>query len=435
MSWSEDYRAKRCTAEEAVSAIKSGDTVYHSGNSAMPGALIRALAARQNDLSDVTVVHLLLLGDYPLGAPGSERAFRHKSLFIGGADRAAVNEGRSEYIPVMLHQVPRLYRDRHIPLDVAMIMVSPPDEHGFMSFGVETIATRAACESAKVVIAQINPRMPRVLGDAFLHVGRVNHIVEHEEPLVSLEAHEVSETERRIGEHVRSLIPDGATLQLGIGGIPDAVLANLGGLRDLGIHTEMVSDGAMRAIESGIITGTRKSLHPGKVVITFALGSANLYSFLDNNALIESHPSDYVNDPFVIARNDKLVAINSALSVDITGQVCADSIGTSIYSGFGGQLDFIRGAARSNGGVPIIALPATAKGGAVSRIVPTLAVGSGVVTTRADVHYVVTEFGVAKLFGRSLRERAEALTAIAHPDFREELSRAWTDRIAKRTRA
>jgi acyl-CoA hydrolase len=432
VSWSDDYRAKARTAADAVQLINSGDTVYHGGNSAMPRELIRALAERRGELEQVTLVHLLLLGDYPLAAPGTEGSFRHKSLFVGGADRRAVNEGRSEYVPVMLHQVPRLYRERHIPLDVAMVMVSPPDEHGFMSFGVETIATRAACESARVVLAQVNHRMPRVLGDAFLHVNRVTAVVEHDEPMTTLESHPASDEERRIGEQVRTLIPDGATLQMGIGGIPDAVLASLDGLRDLGIHTEMVSDGAMRAIEAGIITGARKSLHPGKVVITFALGSEELYGWLHNNALIESHPADYVNDPFVIARNDRLVAINSALSIDITGQVNSDSIGTTIYSGFGGQLDFIRGASRSNGGVPIIALPATAKNGAVSRIVPTLVNGAGVVTTRADVHYVVTEFGVASLFGKSLPERAEALIGIAHPNFREDLSRAWHDRLAKK---
>ena len=431
MSWSDDYRARQCSAAEAVSAINSGDVVYHAGNSAIPGELIRALAARQHELVGVTLVHLLLLGDYPLGTQGTERAFRHKSLFVGGADRAAVAEGRSDYIPVMLHQIPKLFRERHIPLDTAMIMVSPPDEHGFMSFGIESIATRAACESAKVVIAQVNPRMPRVLGDAFIHVGHVHHIVEYDEPLIALEPGEISAIECRIGEHVRTLIPDGATLQMGIGGIPDAVLANLDGLRDLGIHTEMISDGAMRAIESGIVTGARKSFHPGKVIITFALGSAALYDFIDNNALIESHPSDYVNDPFVIARNDKLVAINSALSVDLGGQVCADSIGTAIYSGVGGQPDFIRGAARSQGGVPIIALPSTARNDAISRIVPTLAAGAGVVTTRADVHYVVTEYGIAKLFGRSLRERAEALIAIAHPNFREDLARNWGNCLRK----
>lgn len=435
MSWSDAYRAKLCTAAEAARAIHSGDTVYHAGNSAMPGALIRALAARQHELAEVTLVHLLLLGDYPLGAPGSERAFRHQSLFVGAADRAAVAAGRSEYIPVMLHQVPKLFRERHIPLDVAMIMVSPPDEHGFMSFGVEAIATRAAVDSARTVIAQVNPRMPRVLGDAFIHATQIHHLVEHEEPLTTLECAPAGAVEQRIGAHVRTLIPDGATLQMGIGGIPDAVLANLDGLRDLGIHTEMISDGAMRAIEAGIITGARKSFHPGKVIITFALGSAALYDFIDNNALIEAHPADYVNDPVVIARNDNLVAINSALSVDLGGQVCADSIGTAIYSGVGGQPDFIRGAARSLGGVPIIALPATARNGTISRIVPTLAPGSGVVTTRAEVHHVVTEYGVAQLFGRSLRARAEALTAIAHPDFREDLARHWRDHLARRTPA
>jgi acyl-CoA hydrolase len=430
VSWSNDYTARRCSADAAVTQIKSGDTVYHSGNSAMPGALIRALAARRHELASIRLVHMLLLGDYPLAAPGTEETFEHLSLFVGSADRAAVNEGRSDYVPVLLHQIPRLYRERIVPVDVAMIMVSPPDEHGFMSFGVETMASRAACEAARTVIAQVNRFMPRVLGDAFIHVNRVSVIVEHDEPLVSLPERQITETDRQIGLHVRDLIPDGATLQMGIGGIPDAVLDSLAGLKDLGIHSEMISDGAMRAIEAGIVTGTRKTLHPGKVIMTFALGSSTLYEFLDNNALIEAHPCDYVNDPQVIAQNERLVSINSALAIDLTGQVAAESIGTKIYSGFGGQLDFIRGASRSKGGVPVIALPSTAKGASVSRIVPTLPIGAGVVTTRGDIQHVVTEYGVASLFGRSLSERAEALIAIAHPAFRESLAKAWRDRLA-----
>lgn len=423
MSWSEIYRAKRKRADEALAIVKNGDQIFHGGNSAMPGALIRALAARQHELRDVTITHMLLLGDYPLAAAGSAASFRHKSLFVGHADRQAVADGQSDYIPVHLHQIPRLFHDRIIDLDVALIMVSPPDEHGFMSFGVEALTTRAACDTARHVIVQVNPQMPRLLGNAFIHVSRVHAIVEQEEPLVLAPPRSFGEVERRIGANVRSLITDGATLQMGIGGIPDAVLASLDGLRDLGIHTEMISDGAMRAIEAGIITGARKTLHPGKVILTFALGSPDLYAFLDNNAMVEAHPADYVNDPAIIAKNDKMIAINSALAVDLTGQICAESLGRSIYSGFGGQLDFIRGAAASRGGMPIIALPSTAKNGAISRIVPTLPNGSGVVTTRADVHYVVTEHGIAHLFGRSLRDRAKALIAIADPKFRDELAR------------
>jgi acyl-CoA hydrolase len=309
-----------------------------------------------------------------------------------------------------------------------MIQCSPPDDHGFMSLGLEVMAQKAAVETAKTVIVQVNDRMPRVHGDSFIHVSRATHIVEVSRPLLELKSKPATEVERRIGGFIAEMIPDGATLQMGIGGIPDAVLAQLQGKRDLGIHTEMISDGLMRAMEEGIITGNRKTLHPGKVVSTFILGTSALYGFVNDNPLFELHPVDHTNDPFIVAQNENLVAINSALEVDLTGQVCSDSIGTAIYSGFGGQLDFIRGAAASRGGKPIIALPATAKEGKMTRIVPTLKQGSGVVTTRADVHYVVTEFGVASLWGKNLSQRAKALIEIAHPDFREELSRAARER-------
>jgi 4-hydroxybutyrate CoA-transferase len=424
--WLDDYRSKLVTAEAAVAGIESGARLYYGGNAAIPMALVRALAARYEELADVQLNHVLLLGDDPLSRPEMAGHFRHNSLFVGPADRQAVNDGRADYVPIFLHQIPRLFEERIVSLDAALVMVSPPDEHGFMSFGVETLATRAACKYARRVIVQVNPAMPRVLGDSFLHVGRVDAVVEATEPLPELVPHPATEVERQIGAHVRALIEDGATLQMGIGGIPDAVWASLDGVRDLGIHTEMMSDGAMAAIERGIVTGNAKTLHPGKAVITFALGTRALYDFLDNNPLIESHPVDHVNDPFVISQNAKLVAVNSAIELDLTGQVCSDSIGTRIYSGFGGQLDFIRGAARSPGGKPIIALPSTAK--EQSRIVPTLKPGAGVVTTRGDVHYVVTEHGTAHLFGKNLRERAEALIAIAHPDHRDELERGAKER-------
>jgi 4-hydroxybutyrate CoA-transferase len=308
-------------------------------------------------------------------------------------------------------------------LDVAILHVSPPDEHGFMSLGVEVLASKAAAETAKVVIAQVNDRMPRVLGDSFLHVSRFHKVVEISEPLPQLEKSPFSDVERMIGKYIAELIEDGSTLQLGIGGIPDAVLAALSGRKDLGIHTEMVSDGVMEAIENGIITGAKKTFHPYKVVITFALGSDRLYAFIDNNPVIEAHPTDYVNHPFNVARNDNMIAINSAIEVDITGQVCSDSIGTFIYSGFGGQVDFIRGAAHSKGGKPIIALPSTAKDGEMTRIVPFLKKGAGVVTTRADVRAIVTEYGVAHLWGKNLDERTKALINIAHPKFRPDLIR------------
>ena len=426
MNWLEQYRRKRCTAEEAVALIESGDHVYHGGNAAIPKRLVEALAARYRELRDVELTHVLLLGDDPLSRPEMEGHFRHNSLFVGPADRQAVNEGRADYVPVFLHQIPRLYNEGLLPVDVAMVMASPPDEHGFMSFGVEVLSARAACTNASKVIVQVNERMPRVLGDSFIHVGRADAIVEHHEPLPELTPKPISDVERRIGHHIRELLTDGATLQMGIGGIPDAVWGMLEGLQDLGIHTEMLSDGAMRAIEAGIVTGAAKTLHPGKAVITFALGSSTLYEFLDNNPEVEAHPVDHVNDPFVISQNERMVAINSAIEVDLTGQVCSDSIGTRIFSGFGGQVDFIRGAAQSKGGKPIIALPSTAR--AQSRIVPLLKPGAGVVTSRADVHYVITEHGGAHLFGKNLRQRAEALIQIADPRYREELTRAARER-------
>ncbi len=426
--WLSDYRSKRRSAREAAGLISSGNRVYYGGNAAIPWALVRALADRRDPLENVQLNHVLLLGQDPLSAPGMEGRFRHNSLFVGPADRAAVNDGRADYVPIFLHQIPRLFSEGIIPLDVAMVQVSPPDEHGFMSLGVEVLASKVACRHAKKVVVQVNERMPRVLGDSFLHVTDVDAIVEHTEELPVLEPGEISSVERAIGRHVLTLIEPGSTVQMGIGGIPDAVYSLIEGDLDLGVHTEMLSDGAMHAIEQGVITCAKKTLHQGKVVITFALGTRKLYDFLDNNPLIEAHPVEHVNDPFVVSQNDSMVAINSALEVDLTGQVCSDSIGTYVYSGFGGQVDFIRGAARSKGGKPVIALPSTAKHGTLSRIVPTLKTGSGVVTSRADVHYVVTEHGIARLFGRNLRERAEALIAIADPAFQEELLRAAKER-------
>lgn len=422
MRWIEDYRSKLVKAEEAVSLIKSGGKISISGNAAAPYVLLNALAQRKDDLKDVGVFTLLMLGENPLSKPDMRGRFRLKSLFVGPADRAAVNEGRADYYPIFLYEIPGLFRTQ-VQLDVAVIHTSLPDEHGFVSLGVETIATKAAAETAKVVIAQVNDRMPRVLGDCFLHVSRLSKIVEVSEPLPTLAPKPFSEVENQIAQHITTLIDDCATLQLGIGGIPDAVLALLKGKKDLGIHTEMVSDGVMRAIEDGIVTNAYKSLHPGKVIATFLLGSERLYEYSHNNPLFELHQVDYTNDPFVVSRNDNMISINSALEVDLTGQVCSDSIGYSIYSGFGGQVDFTRGAARAKGGKPIIALSSTAKNGQLSRIVPHLNEGAGVVTSRGDVHYVVTEYGIAYLHGRSLQERAKAMISIAHPNFREDLEK------------
>jgi len=422
MIWIESFRKKITTPEEAVSIVESGNRIYISGNAATPRLLVKALAQRKNELQDVDVVHVLLLGDDPLSQPGMEGHFRHKSLFVGPADRKAVNEGRADYFPIFLYEIPDLFIHGSLPLDVAIIQTSPPDAHGFLSLGVETLASKAAAENAKKVIVQINDKMPRTLGNCFIHVSKVARAVEVSEPLPQLEIKAPTEVETKIGQYIAELVPNGATLQLGIGGIPNAALAAMRDKRDLGIHTEMVSDGVMETIEAGVISGAKKTLHPGKVVATFILGTTRLYEFVHNNPLFELHPVDYSNDPFIVAQNENMVAINSAIEVDLTGQVCSDSIGYQIYSGFGGQVDFIRGAARSRGGRPIIALPASAKNDEITKIVPHLKEGAGVVTSRGDVHYVVTEYGVAWLHGKSVRRRAEALIKIAHPAFRDELT-------------
>lgn len=423
MSWYKDYKSKLSSPEEAVSVVKSGDKIYVSGNAATPAKLLETLAIRKDELRDVELIHVLLPYKDPFSLPEMEGHFRHNSLFAGPADRDAINEGRADYLPIFLHEVPNLFSLGIIPIDVAILHVSPPDEHGFMSFGVECIASKSAAESAKTVIVQVNDKMPRVLGDSFIHVSQVDKIVEVSEPIIELPPTEFTDVESRIGKYIADLVEDGSTLQLGIGGIPNAALKAMEGKKDLGVHSEMVSDGVMEAIEKGIITGAKKTLHPYKVINAFLLGSRKLYDFADNNPIFEAHPANYTNDPFIISQNEKMVAINSAIEVDLTGQVCSDSIGFKIYSGVGGQVDFVRGAARAKGGKPIIALPSTAENEEVSRIVPYLRPGAGVVTTRADVHYVITEYGVAYLHGKNRRERAEVLIKIAHPKFRDELEK------------
>jgi acetyl-CoA hydrolase len=416
------YRQKVKTATEAVRGIRSGEHVWVHAGCNNPEELIKALVARADELRDVEVTHLLTFGSADHADPRYAQSFRHRSLFTGPNVRQAVNEGRADWVPVFLSEIPALIRSQAIPVDVAFIHISPPDEHGFCSYGVGVECTKAAAEAARRVVALVNRQMPRSLGDAFIHVSRLTHVVEIDRPIVELpQVTQVGEVARAIGKNVADLIENGSTLQMGIGEIPDAVLLFLKEKRDLGIHTEMFSDGVVELFEAGVVTGEAKTLHRGKIISSFVLGSKKTFSFLDNNPFVEFHPSDYVNDPFVIAQNEKMVAINSAIAIDITGQVCADSMGRALYSGFGGQVDFIRGASRSRGGRPIIALPSTAKDGTVSRICDALSEGSGVVTSRADVHWVVTEHGAADLHGKSLRERALALIACAHPRFRDEL--------------
>jgi acyl-CoA hydrolase len=416
------------SAEEAVQCIEPGHRVFLHGACAVPQRLLAALGARIPELHDVEIVHLHAEGEAPHLAPEAAGHVRHRALFIGSNARQAIWEGRADYVPVFLSDIPALFRSRRLAVDVALLNLSTPDQHGFCSLGTSVDCAKAAAEEARIVIAQINPSVPRTLGDSFVHVDQLTWAVEVDEPPYCVEPEPVDDVARRIGEHVAELVADGSTLQLGIGAIPNAVLACLRDRRELGVHTEMFSDGVVDLVEAGVITGSRKEVHRGKLVSSFLMGTQRLYDFVHDNPMVELHPIDYTNDTALIRRHRRMVAINSAIEVDLTGQVCADSIGHRLYSGVGGQMDFMRGAALAEEGKPIIALPSTAKKGTVSRIVSRLKDGAGVVTTRAHVHYVVTEYGVAYLHGKSLRERARALVAIAHPDFREDLRReaeAW----------
>ena len=420
------YAERVTTAAEAVQRITSGMRVYLTGNCSVPQTLLAALVRRAPELHDVEIVQVLTIGPADYVAPEMAGHLRVNTLFISDNVRVAVNEGRADFTPVFLSEVPRLLKTVLRP-DVALVHVSPPDEHGFCSFGIEVGMTKPTAQSAKIVVAEMNPRMPRSLGDSFIHLSKLDLVVPVDYPLPEIRMGDTSETVQRIAGHVAGLIPDGATLQTGIGAIPDAVLSRLGNHKDLGIHTELFSDGIIDLIARGVITGERKTIHPGKVIAGFVLGTQRLYDFIHDNPVIELHPQDYVNDPFVIAQNVRMVAVNSAIEVDLTGQVCADSIGPRLYSGVGGQLDFIYGASRSQGGVPVIALPSTALGGRASRIVGTLKPGSGVTTSRNHVRFVVTEHGVADLYGKTVRERARALIEVADPRFRDDLERTGRD--------
>ena len=427
MSWLDVYHARITSVDRAIEAIQPGQRVFVTGNCAVPQTLMAELVRQAPRMTEpVEVTQLLSIGKSDYTRPGMEKYLRVNSLFISDNVRAAVNEGRADFTPCRLSEIPLLFTSGTLPLDVALIAVSPPDEHGFCSFGVEVGITKSAAASAKVVIAEVNLQMPRTLGDSFIHVSRITHAVPVDYPIPEVSMGAATDLSKAIGRHVADLIEDGSTLQMGIGAIPDGVLTFLKEKKNLGIHTELFSDGVIDLYEMGVINNEKKTLHRGKMIAGFLLGSQRLYSFVDNNPVVELHPTEYVNDPFVIQQNEKMVAINSAIEVDLTGQVCADSIGTRLYSGVGGQLDFIRGAARSKGGKPIIALPAsgaTSQGEPYSRIVATLRPGAGVVTTRNDVHYIVTEYGGADLYGKTIRQRAKALIEIAHPDLREELTR------------
>ena len=426
MSWVDQYRSRLTTAGEAVSVIRSGQRVFLTGNCSVPRQLLDALVARAPELTDVEIVTVLSIGPAPHADPSLQGHLKINTLFISDNVRSAVQDGRADFTPCLLSEVPLLFRSGRLPLDVALIHVSPPDEHGFCSLGIEAGLIKTPAQVASVVIAEVNERMPRTLGDSFIHISKIDHAVPVDYPLAELPMGEANELSMRIGEHAAALVEDGSTMQMGIGSIPDAVLNYLAGKRDLGVHTELFSDGVMDLVQRGVITNERKTLHPGKIVAGFILGSQRLYSFVDDNPIVELHPTEYVNDPFVIAQNERMVSINSAIEVDLTGQVCADSIGPRLYSGVGGQMDFVYGASRSKGGKPIIALPSTATlrdGTRLSRIVAMLKPGAGVTTSRSHVHYVCTEFGVASLYGKTIRQRARALIDVAHPDFRNELEK------------
>jgi acyl-CoA hydrolase len=410
------------SAEEAVSVIRSGMNVFVHGAAATPSSLLDALAARK-DLENVRLYHLHIDGSSAFVAPEAEGHLRSVSFFVGPATRTAVMEGRADFVPVFLSDIPTLFKSGKIKLDAALVQLSPPDRHGLCTLGTSTDAARAAVDTAKYIVAEVNAQMPMTHGDTAVAYSSITTAWHTDRPLAGHAPADPNEIESRIGEHVAGLVHDGSTLQMGIGAIPDAALANMTGKRDLGIHTEMFSDQLVRLVEAGAVTNRHKKVYPGRIVTSFVAGSKRVFDFVHDNRLVEFHPCDHTNDTAVIRQNPRVVAINSALEVDLTGQVCADSIGHRIYSGIGGQMDFIRGAALSRGGIPIIALPSTAAGGKISRITAELTPGAGVVTTRGHVHYVVTEYGAVDLTGLTLRQRGEALISIAHPDFRADLSR------------
>jgi acetyl-CoA hydrolase len=426
-NWQEIYRSRLTTSDEALKAVKSGNRIYLTGNASVPQELLAALVRRAPQMKDVEIFQPLSICSPDYVEAGMEEHIRVNAFFISHTIRRAVNEGRADFTPVFLSEQPLLFKNGHLSLDVALTHVSPPDEQGYCSLGAEAGLAITSVECGRTIIAQVNRQMPRTMGDTLMHVSRMQHLVEADAPLAQRAMGDEAdvETTEKIATHIVDLIPDGATMQLGIGSIPDAVLKHLHTKKDLGIHSELISDGVIDLVERGVITNARKTLHPGKIVCGFLLGTDRLYQWTNNNPLLEMHRSEYVNDPFVIAQNDRMVAINSAIEVDFTGQVCADSIGPRLYSAVGGQLDFVYGASRSKGGVPIITLPSTSTlrdGTVVSKIVPMLKHGAGVVTSRNHVHYVVTEYGVAALYGKSVRQRTQALINVAHPDFRHEIT-------------
>jgi acyl-CoA hydrolase/RimJ/RimL family protein N-acetyltransferase len=421
--WTQKYKSKILTASKAIKKIRRGSRIFLGTGCGVPYHLVQELAAHADQMADNEIVHLLTLGDTPSADPKFQTQFRHNTFFVSANIREAVSEGRADYTPIMLSDIPELFRQKRMPLDVAMIQISPPDRYGYSSLGISVDITKAASESADIVIAQINEKMPITHGDSFIDIREIDYLVPFNEPLREFQGDEITETVEQIGSFVARLVENESTLELGIGALPQAVCNNLldSGVQDLGIHTEMFSDSLLPLIDAGIVTNKKKSINNGKVVASFAMGSSKLYEYINDNPLFQFHDTSYVNDPYVIGQNRKMVAINSALEVDLTGQVCADSLGYRFYSGIGGQVDFIRGAKRSQGGKAIICIPSTALDGTISRVVPQLSEGAGVVTTRGDVDVIITEYGLANMHGKTIRERVLSLIAIANPKFRNDL--------------
>ena len=429
MNWQEVYKSKVVSPKLAAAKIKSGDRVVTAHACSEPIDVIAAMIETKENYRDVEIVHMVSLGKGQYVKAGMEPYFHHNALFVGGGTRDSIAEGRADYTPCFFYKIPELFKLGTLPVDVAIIQVSTPDEHGFCSYGLSNDYTKPATECSKLVIAEVNTHMPRVMGDNFIHISDINYIVETSNPIIELKPAKIGDIEKIIGENCAKLIEDGSTLQLGIGAIPDAVLLFLKDKKDLGIHSEMISDGVVELVEAGVITNKMKTLHPGKIIVTFLMGSKRLFDFADNNPMISMHSVDYVNDPVVIMQNYKMVCINSCIQVDLMGQVVSESIGLKQFSGVGGQVDFTRGAAMAKGGKSIIAMPSTASKGTKSRIVPLLDEGAAVTTSRNDVHYVVTEYGIAELKGKTLSERGRALIGIAHPSFRVELIKEWENRF------
>lgn len=429
MNWKEIYKSKLVNSEDAASKIKSRDRVVIGHAAGEPSVLIDAMIANKENYRNVEIVSFVILGKGEYAKPGMEQYFHSNTTFASGATREAIESGRGDFIPCFFYEIPKLFKKGYLPIDVALIQVSSPDEHGYFSFGTSVDYIKPASECAKIVIAEINTKMPRTLGDSFIHVSEIDYIVETSHPVLELPLPKIGEVERSIGQNCASLVEDGSTLQLGIGAIPDAVLLFLNDKKDLGIHSEMISDGVVELVEAGVITNKKKTLHSGKMVVTFLMGTQKLYDFVNNNPAVEMYPVDYVNDPTVIMKNYKMVSINSCVQVDLMGQVCSECIGSKQISGVGGQVDFVRGVSMAKDGISIIAIPSTASKGKVSKIVPFLDHGTPVTTSRNDVDYIVTEYGIAQLKGKTLRDRARALINIAHPDFREELIEEFKNRF------